>query len=365
MKISLIAREAKPPENVYMVNLPRTLIGVLHQMRGRMSEDGLDELAASILQSGQLNPGIVVALTFDAAKAYLGRINEMWGTAYDLEAFPPVFLEEKAESYHLFLVAGHRRLRAVTIAELSTFYCQLRLETEFSKALHLQFQENLHEQVPPDDEARFLSLFWREEKAANPTLTLVSFAKSLGKRPDRIRSSLRFTSLPVSVQRLVLPSGEYKKGVSFGILCELARLQEARKAKGLDYEEMELIKLAYVIIVEHRTAKATAAWVSSQIEMLEGQTDMFELSIQEAVEAARRKVATGYEETVKRGSQHLAIAARFHDAGLMQGIPSQSAVTATNLTLELILTTGPKIIEGLEGGRGARKVQEELREISS
>lgn len=365
MKISLIACEAKPPENVYMVNLPKKVIGVLHQMRGRMSEDGLDELAASILQSGQMNPGIVVALTVDAAEIYLSRINEMWGTSYSFVEFSSVFLAEKDAAYYLFLVAGHRRLRAVSLAELSTFYCQLRLETEFSKALHLQFQENLHEQVPLDDEARFLSLFWREEKAVNPTLTLVQFAKSLGKKPDKIRSSLRFTSLPVSVQRLVLPSDQYKKGVSFGILCELARLQEARKAKDVGYEEMELIKLAYVLIVEHRTAKATAAWVSSQIEMLDGQTEMFELSIQEAVEGARRKVTTGYEETVKRGSQHLVAAARFHEAGLVDSVPSQSAVTATLATFELIRTTGPKIVEGLKGARGIGKVQDEFQEASS
>jgi hypothetical protein len=364
MDISLVACEARPPENVFMVNLPRAVLGVLHQMRGRMSEDGLDELSASIKQSGQMNPGIVVALIASAAETYLSRINEMWGTKYKLEDFRPIFITEKGEDFYLFLVAGHRRLRAVTLADIPTFYCQLRLETEFSKALHLQFQENLHEQVPADDEARFLSLFWREEKAANPALTLVQFAKSLSKKPEKIRNSLRFTSLPISVQKLMWPSDERKKGVSYGILCELARLHEAMKVKGRSYTELELIQLAYVLIVQHKTVKRSAAWVSSQIEMLEGQNELFELSIQDAVNDARRTLATGYEAAVTSGRQHLIAAARFHEAGLIDSVASQGAVTATTVTLELIQTTGPKIIDGLKGGRGAPKVTEEIRKAA-
>ena len=363
-KISLVSCAATPPENVFLVNISPTHIHVLRQMRGKRSVEGLEELAAAIKESGQLNPGIVVALPESAARSYLRRINEMWGTTYSLSGFSSVFVEEMGEEMYLFLVAGHRRLDSVIRVGVDHFYCYLRMETSFSKALHLQFQENLHEQVPPDDEARFLSLFWREEKEIKPSITLARFAKSLGKRPETVRRSIRFTILPITLQKLVLPSKEFKKGVAFGILCELARLQEECVANGKPYSEHDLIQLAYVAVTRYKTVKAVSAWVTALIRELEGQNTMFELSIQEVAEGARSSVASGVEKVIRAGQQHLATVARFHDGGHVDRIASQAAVNAVNGTLALVSDTAPRIIEGLKGGKGAQKVRREVEKVA-
>lgn len=360
MNISLISCAAKPPENVFLVNIPLSCIHALRQMRGKMSEDGLEELTASIKEATQLNPGIIVALSKSASVTYLRRINEMWGTNYRITQFAATFIKEKKEFFYLFLVAGHRRLRAVTNAKLGHFYCYLRLETNFSKALHLQFQENLHEEVAPEDQARFLSLFWREEKEAKPTITLATFAKSLGKRPEVVRKSIRFTTLPVTLQKLVQPSKDFKKGIGFGLLCELARLQEARIAKKKPYNEQELIQLAYAAVTQQKTVKATAAWVTEHINELEGQDTMFELSIQEVSQSSCSSAVSGVERVIRAGNHHLSTVARFHEGGHVERIASQSAVSAVNGTLSLVSDIAPKIIDGLKGGKGSQKVRREI-----
>lgn len=362
-KLSLAKCAATPPKNVFLVNAPIDCVNVLQQMRGKMSEEGIDELVMSIKSVGQMSPGIVVALPAKAAKLYLKRINEMWGISYKLSQFKSVYLEELAAECYLFVVAGHRRRLAVVKASIGFFYCYVRLETSFSMALQLQFQENLHEQVPSEDEARFLSLSWREEKASKPTLTLATFARRLGKRPESVRRSIRFTVLPISVQKLVLPSQSFKKGIAFGLLCELARLQEARVLKNKGYSETELVHLAYVIVTQQKTVKAAGAWVTKQIEELEGQETMFELSIQDGLQDSKRRVASGMEKTMQAGQQHLQMVARMHESGQINRIASDGAVAAVVRTLDVARNMAPKILDGLKGARGVGKARKAVEAV--
>ncbi len=353
MELSLIMSAAKPPEGVYWLTIPPNVIKILKQMRTKMSSEGLEELAASIKEVGQINPGIVVGLIESEAGKYLKLINEMWGMDYQLTSFEPVFLKELQDNFYLFLVAGHRRFEAVNLAKLDSFYCQLRLETKFSRALILQFMENLHEAVPPDDEARFLTFLWREEKSMEPGLSLAKFARKLGKKPESVRRSIRFTSLPVTVQKLVLPSQEFKRGVAFGILCELARLQEARQEKNKAYEEQELLHLAYVLVVQQKTAKAVALWVSEQIKELNGQGGLFDLSIETVLDGARHSVSSGLEHLVRIGTEHVRAVTRFHRAGIVRKVASGSAVNAVINAIRLTSDLAPQILEGIRGGRHA------------
>lgn len=360
MKLSLIESCAKPPKGVYEIRVPLHTIGVLTQMRARMSEVGLEDLSASIKEIGQHSPGLVVALGESEASKYLGSINKMWGTTYSLSEFEPVYLEEKEGSYYFFMAAGHRRYRATKMAGLDLFYCRLHFEKTFSDALLMQYHENLHEQVPPDNEARFISLFWRNAKESESKLTLASFARSLGKRPDVVRKMIRFTVLPTKVQELVLPGNEYKKGIAFSILCELARLQEAMIEKKTGFTEQELLHLVYVLITQYRTAKATAAWVSEQIQNLNGQGDMFGLSVPDVLNGARKTVGSGYEYSLRLGFEHLRVVSRFHDEAGVPKVASGSAVSAVERTARLLGELTPKIIEGIRGGRGALKARRAL-----
>lgn len=363
ISLGLEQSAARPPAGVYDLYLPPQIIGVLQQVRTRMTRESLEDLASSIKAIGQQAAGIAIGLTEQEAEIYLREVNDLWGTEYRLKDFSPVYIKELAVSFYVFLIAGHRRLITVKELEIGSYLCRLHLHVQFVDAFSLQFHENVHKEVPLDDEARFLTFMWRKQKSMDDRLSLAEFARRHGKTSDAVRRANRFTSLPISVQKLMLPSEEYKKGVAFGILCELARLQEARQAKEKPYDEYELIKLAYVLVVQQKTAKAAAAWVSEQIRQLQGQGDMFGLSIQEALDGARKTAVTGLENAVRNGGQHVRTIARFHEQGGVRKIASGSAVNAVTQTAKLTTDLAPKILEGIRGGRHAPVAREALKKI--
>lgn len=359
-QVSLNEMKADPPQGTIDLNLPLSFIGALHQMRSRMSLIGIDDLVESIKQMGQQMPGIMVALARQEAAEYLRNINEMWGTNYQLRNFRSVHVVEKGEALYFFLIAGHRRLKAVEMAKLSTLYVRVYFESSFMNALLMQYHENVHEQVPPDNEARFITLFWRKAKNANPDLPLAHFARSLGKKPEVVRRSIRFTALPIPVQELVVPNNNFKKGIAYSLLCELARLQEAYAEAGKPYSEAELMHFAYTLVAECKTAKRAAAWVSERITVLHGQEELFELSPQEAADGARRTVGTTLEKTVRVGEEHLRVVARFHANGSVNRVASGAAVSAVSRTLAVASELAPEIVQGLKGARGVSKIRERL-----
>jgi hypothetical protein len=141
-------------------------------------------------------------------------------------------------------------------------------------------------------------------------------------------------------------------------------LQEARIAVKKPYGEQELTHLAYAAVTQQKTVKATALWVTEHIKELEGQNTLFELSTQDAARSARSQVATGIEKVIRAGQQHLSTVARFHESGVMDKIASESTVNAVTSTLALVQDTAPKIIQGLKGSRGSRKVSREVQQVA-
>ena len=365
MEISLVASAAKLPRDVYDLHLPTNVIGVLQQVRSRMTRDGLEHLMASIKEIGQKTAGVVIGLSAEEASKYLRQVNDLWGTSYSVEEFEPVYFLELNGHFYLFLVTGHRRLAAVKKLDIGTYLAELHLQIRFLDAFILQFHENIHEEVAKDDEARFLTVMWRKQKSMNSRMSLAEFARRHGKTPEAVRRAVRFTSLPVSVQKLVLPSEEYKKGVAFGILCELARLQEARQAKDKPYGEQDLIRLAYVLVVQHKTTKAAAMWVSAQIQELQGQGNMFELSIQHVVDGARRSAASGLECNIRVGSEHMRAIARMHKDGGIRKVASGAAVNAVTNAVNLTTKLAPEILDSIKGARHAPTAREALKKVGT
>ncbi len=364
-EISLEQSAARPPAGVYDLYLPPQAIGVLQQVRTKMTREGLDNLMASIKEIGQKTAGIAIGLTRQEAEKYLKQANDLWGTDYRLEHYEPVYFKEFGDNFYLFLVTGHRRLVAVKKLDIGSYFCQLHMQVQFLDAFILQFHENIHEEVAKDDEARFLTVMWRKQKSMNDRLSLAEFARQHGKTSEAVRRAVRFTSLPVSVQKLVLPSEEYKKGVAFGILCELARLQEARQTKDKPYTEQDLVHLAYVLVVQQKTVKAAAMWVSAQIQELQGQGNMFELSIQHVVDGARRSVASGLEYDVRIGSEHMRAIARMHKDGGIRKVASGAAVNAVTNAVNLTTKLAPEILDGIKGARHAPIAREALKKVGT
>lgn len=363
MKISLEKCTAKPPKGSVSVNLPIDSIGVLRQMRSTFISDSITDLAESIKSSGQLHPGIVVALIEKEARHYLHAINKTWGTKHSLTNYESVHVEGRGE-YYFFLVAGERRYRACMQAKLQNYFCQLRFGMNFSDAIVLQAQENLHEAVPQEESAATFALLWRMEKTKNQKLTLSTFARRVGKSPEAMRKAVRFMTLPISVQRLVLPTAEFSRGVPYGILCELARLQEARELYKKAFSLVELKQYAYIFVAQMKTVHAVASFVTTQIEQLEqtkqGARPLFELELSDATSATKKSVATGFEDTIRHGEKHLRAVARFHNDPVIGKIASQSAVSGVLNTLSVAEDIAPKILQGVKGARGAKALAKKL-----
>ena len=342
MEISLVASAAKLPRDVYDLHLPTNVIGVLQQVRSRMTRDGLEHLMASIKEIGQKTAGVVIGLSAEEASKYLRQVNDLWGTSYRVEEFEPVYFLELNGHFYLFLVTGHRRLAAVKKLDIGTYLAELHLQIRFLDAFILQFHENIHEEVAKDDEARFLTVMWRKQKSMNSRMSLAEFARRHGKTPEAVRRAVRFTSL-----------------------CELARLQEARQAKGKHYEEQDLIHLAYVLVVQQKTAKAAAVWVSAQIQELQGQGNMFELSIQHVVDGARRSAASGLECNIRVGSEHMRAIARMHKDGGIRKVASGAAVNAVTNAVNLTTKLAPEILDSIKGARHAPTAREALKKVGT
>lgn len=360
MRISLEKSRATPPNGVALVHLPIESIGVLRQMRKTFLPESITDLADSLRHSGQLNPGIVVALEKEQAVSYISSINQTWGTSYRIEDFSKSYIPEKKKSFFFFLVAGERRYRGCKAATINKYYCQLRFGMSFSDAVSLQAQENLHEAVSHDEAASMFALLWRTEKKANPNLTIAAFAKRVGKSQDAIRKAVRFMNLPIAIQELVLPNNEFKKGVPYGILCELARLQEAYTEHKVALTVLELKQYAYAFVAQQKTVKATSLLVSEYVEQLirakHGERPLFDLSLQDVVEGTKRHLATGLEQTLRTGTAHLRAVARFHEDPHIGKVASEGAVQGVSRTLETANELAPQIVEGIRGARGAHGV---------
>ena len=120
-----------------------------------------------------------------------------------------------------------------------------------------------------------------------------------------------------------------------------------------------------MLVVQQKTAKAAATWVTAQIQELQGQGNMFELSIEEAVHSARRTVGTGLEQTVRIGSEHMRTVARMHRDGRIGKIASGSTVNAVTNAINTVTDLAPKIVENIRGARHAPTARDALKKIGT
>ncbi|MCA9357868.1 hypothetical protein KC902_01265 [Candidatus Kaiserbacteria bacterium] len=360
-ELSLEAVRPKRPENVFPVLLSPDIIGVLRQGRSTMSESHLEDLTLSIRKLGQKTPGLIVALTANQAKKYLNRVNKMWGVRHHMSEFTPVPVKEKGgEIYYFFLVAGHQRLCAVKTVG-GEYLADLQFGGDFLELLQLQYHENTHEALSQDDEARFLTLLWWEYQRQNPVMTMTSFANEFRSTPEKVRKAIRFASLPKSLQQQIFPNAQFKKGVAYGMLCELARLQEAREEHSVPYTEVELQSMLYAMVVQYKTVKQAAAFVSEQIRGLQAQCSLFELVPSEALVGAQKTVRTGLERELRVGNEHLTLVATLHEGGVPRIAASGSTVSAVHTVLNTAEELAPRIIDGLRGAKRAATVRERLQ----
>lgn len=324
--LSLSGRAAPTPPNTHFVMLPTGALSVLSQQRSEMSEEGLDELASSIKKSKQMYPGIVFAFSPKEAAKYLREINKLWGSSHSLADFKPTFIEEKSGSFYLFVVAGHRRLRACVKAELD-YYAQVVFGSSFEKAIATQLEENFHESVPLGDQIRSAHALWLRAKEKDPKMTLRAFSRKIHKSATWLKKALRFSGLPVSVQKLLSYKGSgAPKGIPYGVLLEFANLYEHAGEK---IPEARLVSYIFHAVARKMSLKDVRGLCDVIRMELDGQDTLFALASVEG--ANERSLATAKAE---------ATTSLRHAQEYLEGIPALA-----NLATGTGRTRAGKVVE--------------------
>lgn len=225
-------------------------INVLPQSRKTFQE--IELLAEDIAAKKLMNPILVARFNQEICEQYLKTINHLWKTTYQIQNLISVN-ENKGETIFYILIAGERRLKACRY--LQKFGCERCREKNNSlqgcyqyhfgdqmiearlclnipplKALLMQASENIHMRVPPHEEARFYSELFQLIRLDEPKYSLSRLARDVGRSPETIREALKFCLLPEETQNLVA-----KKMISYGIACEIAKLQVA----GVNEKELQ------------------------------------------------------------------------------------------------------------------------------
>ncbi|MDD5693133.1 MAG: ParB N-terminal domain-containing protein [Patescibacteria group bacterium] len=228
---------------------------VLPQMRRTFNEATIRELAESIRANGQINEAL---------------INHRQGR-YEL-------------------IAGERRLRAIRYLNKQTrnkkrkrtLSCKMFESLTTSDAFQLQVAENVHENVPPEQEAEALYGLW-QIKMGTPELeemSMRSFCKLVGKSETKVRGAFRFIQdLHPLIQKEVRRQGagsKREKGtgrggrISYTTAIEIARLKDQGE---------QLFALQIITARKARSLKAVKACLKPYMDRQRGQTELVDLGM--------------------------------------------------------------------------------------
>lgn len=225
-------------DNLFMVEIDPELVCLLRQSRSSMSESGIEDLVSSIIMKGQKTPGDIYAFTASEAINYVKEMNDLWDTDYRLEDFPSFYIKEKEDYFYLFLVAGHRRLKACKHLGYK-YVANIYFENCFENAIEWQLAENVQrEELSLLDLITSATAYWIKLKKKDPKLTMKNFAqKHIHKSVSWLNNALRFSRLPLLVQELIKKTESYK-GVNYGIMLQFAKLYDfsVEKEKVLDQD---------------------------------------------------------------------------------------------------------------------------------
>lgn len=325
--------------NIYTVKIDPKFISVLRQSRSSISATGIDELVSSFKIKGQKTPGDVYAFTEKEAEGYIKEMNILWNTEYQLENFTPFYIKEKKDYFYLFLVAGHRRLKAAQ--KLETFYiANIHFEKSFEDAIEWQLAENVQrEELPLLDLITSATAYWIKLKKKNLKLTMKDFAKNhIHKSVGWLSNALRFSRLPISVQDLIKKT-ETHKGVNYGIMLEFAKLYdfsvERKKPLG---EEILLAYINHVISHKYNLQKVKDFCEIRRSEII-GQQDLFALQIEEVNKRSLTAIR-------KNRTVHMSEAESYLEAS---GVIAKQITDRCKVKAENVLELGDKLQEILTG----------------
>lgn len=251
--------------------------------QARKTFDNIVELAEDITtKGGMLMTPIVARYDEQHMVRYLEVLNQVYGSSHELQGL----ISQNGVWY--VLLAGERRTRAyrylVDAGEAVPWYwADVRVNIDPVAALEIQLAENTHRRVPPHEEADAVERLFRFEQT-HQKATLRAFAKRVGWSEHKIRSALKFCSLPQKVQELVRDGY-----LSYGMSVTITRLAR------VGVTEEQLFEWALTAITHRLSQAELQARVDHYLlEQEQGQTSL--LSIfdseqgRESTRAAHRRV---------------------------------------------------------------------------
>ena len=286
MYFSLLENEKKKI-NTYSVLIPSYLPNVLKQTRSKMSKGGVEDLKVSFKDIGQKTAGTIFAFKKEEAKKYLTSMNWLWKSDYQIYDFDPIFFPEKLDYFYLFVVAGHRRLKACMESK-QDYYADIEFDQTFIDAIRWQMAENLHEQVAMVDLIISTTALWLFIKGKQPDMTIKKFASQYAHRSANwVSNILKFSELPYSIQERI-NNGNLDDGVNYVVLVEFARLYSFSKRKNKPISESYLNQLINISIVKNKSLKDVKDACSKERREIEGQLVLFQINDSDRKEADRR-----------------------------------------------------------------------------
>jgi ParB-like chromosome segregation protein Spo0J len=216
------AAQAEQTERVrpFTTGMAATEAAELTQARQTYGEE--DELALSILENGLLNPVDIAYLTEFEAQNYLRDLNAWHGSKHKLgdpgKDEDDLGLVPDENGMYRFMIAGHRRRRAMKIAsqmasladghEPDSAYLPMEVKVfphiDFFAAKKIQLTENERKEVEGPEEALELAKYYDMGRNRDEFGSIDECAESLGMSSYKISRSLFFSRLPRGVQNLAL-----------------------------------------------------------------------------------------------------------------------------------------------------------------
>jgi len=228
--------------------VPFNQVNVLPQGRKTFDLEELHNLSDSIAEEGLIQPPLIIRFDTKAAEKYLLVINSLWNTHIRLTNLKTVAGQDDPEKQvYYILVAGERRYRSMKIlqdvgcSECQETYgiggCYNRhfedhpdmLEARVGEnvapiqAIYRQASENIHNSLPPHEEADYYNHIFTLVRIARPDYPMTRFAKKVGRSESKVREALRYTTLPPQIKSAV------EQGhLAYGMAVEIARMTEQK-----------------------------------------------------------------------------------------------------------------------------------------
>jgi len=306
-------------------------IEVLPQIRKKMDEEKLADLAASIEfdpvsgEANLINPIIVNVLDEEHYGAYVRENAEFFGR--DIGEVSGLHIP----GVHYVVIAGHRRRVAVGMrAEFEgldpsdvTVPVSVRHNMSFQEAFKLQLRENNHDRPATQDEAGEVAKYVEARRREDPNVPLSQCARELGWTSDRLRAACKYNELPGTVRERV-----EERVITFTNAVDLWNLLAAYRLRGQhhvkkgtfpegfenieEYAAYELVTKMDVLISKRligvrsqlETKKIIDGWVNT-VKPAEFEQGEFELLLDDTPEVRRNTSRRELAKTAVKVLQYI------------------------------------------------------------